>query len=253
MLAVDIGNTNVVCGLFDGDRLVTTFRLATRYDSTPDEYEFLLFGLLRSRNVAVEEIGAAVVCSVVPALTEMLVSVLQSKFDTLVLGPGVKTGISIAYETPKDVGADRVANAVAAHHLFGASTIVVDFGTATTFDAVTAKGEYLGGVIVPGVKVSLDALFTHTAKLPRVDVGRPSSVIGRNTVHSIQSGVFYGHVALVEGMVERMSKELPRPVRTVATGGLAPLICSELSCIERVEPHLTLHGLRLVYERNRSR
>jgi len=254
MLAViDIGNTNVVLGVFDGETLLTRFRVSTRQSATADEYAALLEGLLRMAGLSCDRIDSVCIASVVPPLTEVF-STLVGRFlkaSVLVVGPGTRTGISVSYETPRDVGADRVVNAVAAHHRHKSDLVIVDFGTATTFDAVTARGEYLGGVIVPGVTVSLEALFLRTAKLPKVEVARPGTVIGRDTVHSIQSGAYYGYLAMVEGLVARMKGELTPPVRVIATGGLASLICEGSAAIDEVDPDLTLHGLRLIWDRNR--
>lgn len=252
LAAIDVGNTNTVIGIFDGESLATDFRLSSRQSATSDEYACLLDGLLRMEGLGFDAIDSVVLSSVVPQLTEMF-SELSRRFfkrNPLVVGPGTRTGISIAYETPRDVGADRVVNAVAARDRFATDLVIVDFGTATTFDAVTARGEYLGGVIVPGVTVSLDALFMRTAKLPRVEVARPDRVIGRNTVHSIQSGAYYGYLSMVEGLVARMKAELTAPVSVVATGGLAPLVCSGSGIIDAVVPDLTLQGLRLIWEMN---
>lgn len=253
MLAtIDIGNTNIVFGLFDGERLVTHFRVATRQSATSDEYACLLEGLFRMEGRSFDQVDGVCLASVVPPLTDVFVRLVERWFRAplVTVGPGTRTGISIAYETPRDVGADRVVNAVAAHHRHRTDLIIVDFGTATTFDAVTARGEYLGGVIVPGVTVSLDALFQRTAKLPKVEVVRPDRVIGRNTVHSIQSGAYFGYLSMVEGLVLRMKAEMTPPVRVVATGGLAALMCEGSAAIDEVDPDLTLHGLRLIWERN---
>jgi type III pantothenate kinase len=253
LAAIDVGNTNTVLGFFEGDRLVTRFRLASRASTTSDEYACTLDGLLRMSNLGFDRIDAVCLASVVPRLTEVFSDLSRRFFGLapLVVGPGTRTGISIAYEAPRDVGADRVVNAVAAHARFATDLVIVDFGTATTFDAVTAAGEYLGGVIVPGVSVSLDALFQRTAKLPRVEVARPDTVIGRNTVHSIQSGAFYGYLSMVEGLVARMKAEMTPPVHVIATGGLAGLVCADSAFVDQVDPDLTLHGLRLIRDRNR--
>ncbi len=253
LVAIDIGNTNIVIGVFDGERLVTDFRVSTRHSATADEYALLLDGLFRLADLTLDQVDGTCLASVVPPLTETFTELVRRHFGgpLVVVGPGVRTGISISYESPRDVGADRVVNAVAAHERCQSDVIVVDFGTATTFDAITARGEYLGGVIVPGVTVSLDALYQRTAKLPKVEVARPAAVIGRNTVHSIQSGAYYGYLAMVEGLVARMRAEMTEPVRTIATGGLAALLCRDCPVIDEVDPHLTLRGLRLIFERNR--
>jgi type III pantothenate kinase len=253
LAAVDVGNTNTVVGFFDGARLVTQFRLASHRTSTADEVACLLFGLMRMEGLPEDCVEAAIVASVVPPLTPVFVGWAERwlKVRALVVGPDTPTGIAVHYSSPRDVGADRIVNAVAAHARHpGADLVIVDFGTATTFDAVTVAGDYLGGVIVPGVTVSLDALFMRTAKLPRVDVVRPATVIGRDTVHSIQSGAYYGYLSMVEGLVVRMKAELTDPVRVLATGGLAPLLCADSTIIDEVLPDLTLQGLRLIWERN---
>lgn len=253
LAAIDVGNTNTVLGFFEGEHLVTRFRLASRASTTSDEYACMLDGLLRMSDLGFDRIDAVCLASVVPRLSEVFCDLSRRFFGIapLVVGPGTRTGISIAYEAPRDVGADRVVNAVAAHARFATDLVIVDFGTATTFDAVTAAGEYLGGVIVPGVSVSLDALFQRTAKLPRVEVARPDTVIGRNTVHSIQSGAFYGYLSMVEGLVARMKAEMTPPVHVIATGGLAGLVCAGSAFVDQVDPDLTLHGLRLIRDRNR--
>jgi len=253
MLAViDVGNTNVAVGVGDGDRLDTRFRFATRHSATADEFAFLLDGLLRLNGLSFDRIDGVCMASVVPTVTEVFTRMVgrYTNARLVVVGPGVRTGISVLYEPPRDVGADRIVNAVAARERWKTDLIVVDFGTATTFDAVTARGEYLGGVIVPGVHVSLDALALRTAKLPRVEVARPPAVIGRNTVHSIQSGSFFGYLSMVEGLVERMKRELTGPVHVVATGGLARLVCTDSPAIDAIDPDLTLDGLRLIWSRN---
>lgn len=252
LAAIDIGNTNIVVGVFDGEKLVSDFRVSTRHTATSDEYAFLLDGLFRIAGVEFDGIDGACMCSVVPPLTEVFESLVERYFHCplVQVGPGVRTGISISYEAPKDVGADRVVNALAANERFGTDVVIVDFGTATTFDAVTGAGEYLGGVIVPGVTVSLEALFARTAKLPRVELARPESVIGRSTVHSIQSGAYYGYLSVVDGLVTRMREEMTPPVKALATGGLASMLCSESQVIDEVDHNLTLRGLRLIWDKN---
>lgn len=253
LAAIDVGNTNTVVGFFDGDRLVTQFRLGSHRTSTADEVACLLFGLMQMEGISRERVDGAILASVVPPVTAVFVGWAERWLGVrpLVVGPETDTGIAVHYTNPRDVGADRVVNAVAGHARHpGADLVIVDFGTATTFDAVTAGGSYLGGVIVPGVTVSLDALFQRTAKLPRVDVARPDTVIGRDTVHSIQSGAYYGYLSMVEGLVERMKGELAAPVRVLATGGLASLLCGDSTAIDEILPDLTLQGLRLIWQRN---
>jgi type III pantothenate kinase len=254
MLAVvDIGNTNTVFGIYDKSELLTTFRLSSRRDSTIDEYALIIQGLLRLHHIDVAAIEAVCIASVVPSLGPVFETVVKTLFgvEPLVVGPGTKTGISICYENTSEVGADRIVNAVAAHAKYSGHIIVIDFGTATTFDAVTASGQYLGGAIVPGITMGLEALSIRTARLPMVSFARPEAVIGRNTVSSIQSGAFWGQVSMVEGLTTRMKLEFDGPVLVIATGGLAPLICGECSFIDHMDSNLTMEGLRLIWEKNR--
>jgi type III pantothenate kinase len=255
LLCIDIGNTNCVIGLFSGDTLYRSFRVATDSKATKDQYALLLNGLLGMARLEPQSIVGACICSVVPPLTEVFEKLVENYFGarTVVVSETTKTGIVIDYDTPKDVGADRVVNAVAVHERYGqCDVIVVDFGTATTLDAVTADGRYLGGVIVPGVNISLEALFRWTAKLPKVELVRPSTVIGRSTVQSIQSGVYFGYLAMVEGLLARIRKELSEPVKVVATGGLANLICQDCPQIDEIDPDLTIRGLKLIWDMNKD-
>lgn len=255
LLAVDVGNTNIVVGLYDGERLETTFRLETARGRTEDEYAATLRSLLLLREIEPRRIHAAIVASVVPPLTEAITRALSvvTGFEPLVVGgPGLRTGIKIRYDNPREVGADRIVNAVAAHARVRGPVVVVDFGTATTFDCVAEDGEYLGGVIVPGVQVSLDGLLTRAAKLSRIELVEPPRVIGRNTQNSLQSGVLFGYASLVDGLLERIETEMEGPFRTLATGGLAAKVCKHTKRVDEVCPDLTLDGLRLVYERNRA-
>jgi type III pantothenate kinase len=251
LLAVDIGNTNIVFGVFADDELRHTFRAASSRERTPDEYWVLLSKMLALRGVEPDQLTATIIASVVPQLTDVVATATRRCFrhDPIVVGPGMKTGISVKYEDPRGVGADRIVNAVAAYHLVGAGVIVVDFGTATTFDCISPKGEYLGGVIVPGIQVGLEALLHRAAKLSRVEIAVPPHVLGRNTTHALQSGVVHGHAALVDGMVNRLAAELSFPCEVIATGGLASLIVKHAETVARVDETLTLLGLRLLYER----
>ncbi len=254
LLAVDIGNTHTVCGLFEETRLLRDFRVQTRHGRTVDELLILLRGLLEHALPPGGRVDASAIASVVPTQTGPMARAIERACGCrpLVLGPGVRTGMPIRYEDPREVGADRIADAVAAYERVGGAVIVVDFGTATTFDCVSARGEYLGGVIVPGVGISSEALFVRAARLPRVEIDRPPRVLGRNTVHSIQSGLVYGYVSLVDGLVERLREEMGKPdCAVVATGGLARIFEEESRTIEWVDELLTLEGLRLIWERNR--
>jgi len=258
LLAIDVGNTNIVLGVFDGATLVQSWRLQTLRERTSDELGLLVDGLFAHSRIERVQIRAVIVGSVVPPLTGTMRGMVQRHFGitAVTVEPGVNTGMPILYENPSEVGADRIVNAVAAYEKFGRAAIhpliVVDFGTATTLDAITAKGEYLGGAICPGVQISADALFQRAARLPRIDVRKPSSVIGRTTVGAMESGLFWGYVAMVEGLVRRMSDELGGSALCVATGGLANVIAPETPLIQHVDPDLTLQGLRIVWERNRS-
>jgi len=252
LLVVDVGNTNTVLGLYDGTDLVHDFRVESSKGRTLDEYHVLLRSLLQVAEIDRDEVGAAIIASVVPALTEITESAIALAFglEPMVVGPGIRTGMPILYENPREVGADRIVNAVAAYEQVKCAVVVVDFGTATTFDCISPKGEYIGGVIAPGIQISADALFARAAKLPRVEIAKPTKVVGRNTVGSMQSGIVYGYVGLVDGMVDRIRAELGYHTAVIATGGLARLVQPESRTIERVEEYLTLEGLRILYKRN---
>jgi type III pantothenate kinase len=254
LLAVDAGNTHTVFGLFDGERLAADWRVATRKDITADELGVLLHSLFEKRGFAPQATEGMIVSSVVPDLDEVWSRTGKRYFgcDPLFVGPGLKTGMPILYENPHEVGADRIVNAVAAQARYGAPVIVLDFGTATTFDVVASGGEYLGGVIAPGLGVSAEALFEKAARLHRVGIQRPDRVIGRNTEQSLQSGLFHGYAALVHGVVQRIRAELGTDAPVVATGGLARVFEPELTFVEAVDPGLTLEGLRLLWQKNRK-
>jgi type III pantothenate kinase len=253
LLAIDLGNTNLTIGLYEGETLIHHWRLATEDARMPDEYGLQLLGLLTHVGKTPKDLTGICLASVVPPLTNRLAQACREylKCEPLVVDAGVKTGIKIRYEDPRAVGADRVADAVAVHALYGAPACVIDFGTATTFNAVTADGQYLGGAITAGINLAADALFTHTAKLARVDIQRPPSVIGRNTIHAMQSGLLFGYVSMVEGMVARFRAELGKDMKIIATGGLAEIVAKETDVIDIIAPWLTLDGLRVIWERNR--
>lgn len=253
LLVVDVGNSHTVFGLFDDERLRADWRVSTHHGRTPDEWAIEMAGLLALKGMRREEVGDAIVSSVVPPLTSVVVEMIISFFgiEPLQVGPGVKTGIKILYENPLEVGADRIVNSVAAFALVGGAAIVVDFGTATTFDAISERAEYLGGIIVPGLQISAESLFARTAKLPRVDLRRPPRIIGRNTIHSIQSGLWYGYASMIEGVLTRMISEMGGRPTVIATGGLGQVLADEMKGVDRFEPHLTLEGLRLIHGKHR--
>jgi type III pantothenate kinase len=253
LLTIDVGNTNITLGLYEGEVLQSAWRLSTVHERMPDEYGLQLLGLLEHIDSAPKDLTGAVMASVVPPLTGTFLKACEKYLDQrpLVVDAGVKTGVRIRYEDPKAVGADRVADAAAVLKLYGGPACVVDFGTATTFNAITAEGDYLGGAIAPGIGIAAEALFHRTAKLPPVDLQRPPAAIGRNTVHAIQSGMVFGYTGLVEGMVARFRKELGPGTKVIGTGGLVDLVAAETSVIEIVAPWLTLEGLRIIWELNR--
>jgi type III pantothenate kinase len=255
LLVIDIGNTNTVLGVYEDVRLVGHWRLETKPSQTADEYGILVRNLFALANLEFSRIRDIVIASVVPPLNSVLeqMSLQYFKLQPLFIEPGVRTGMPVLYDSPADVGADRIVNAVAAYEKFGGPCIVVDFGTATTFDAISAKGEYLGGVITPGPGISAEALFSRTARLPRVEIRAPQKIIGTSTVGSIQSGLYYGYIGLVDGILVRMIKELGPKTTIVATGGHASLIGRGTERIQHIAPDLTLEGLRLIYEKNKDK
>jgi type III pantothenate kinase len=254
LLTLDIGNTNVTVGVYDGERLCAHWRLATVHDRMPDEYGILLTQLFQHRGLATADISGVAIASVVPPLTSIFSEVSRDYFgqDALVVDAGVKTGVRIRYENPREVGADRVVDCAAVQHKYGGPACVVDFGTATTFDAISRQGEYLGGAIAPGITIAAEALFARASKLYRVEIAPPARVIGTNTAMAMQAGIFYGYVALVEGLVARFRTELGEEMKVIATGGLAEKVARETKVIQYVDPWLTLDGLRIVYAMNRQ-
>lgn len=252
LLTIDIGNTNITLGLYQGEQLGPRWRLATNHERMPDEYGLQFVGLLNHAGFSPQDLQGICLASVVPPLTGKVTEACRQylSHDPLVVDAGVKTGVRVRYEPPRAVGADRIVDAAAVQRLYGGPACVVDFGTATTFDAISAEGDYLGGAIAPGIGIAAEALFIRTAKLPRVDLQRPPAAIGRNTTHAMQSGLLFGYVGLVEGMVARFRSELGDEMKVIATGGLAEVIARETDSIQITAPWLTLDGLRMIWEIN---
>lgn len=257
LLVIDVGNTNIVFGLYEGDKLAFDWRISSDKDRTSDEYGLLFDQIFKYNNISVLEIEDVIISSVVPTLMHTLPATCMRYLnkEPIVIGPGVKTGMNIRYDNPREVGADRIVNAVAAYDKYGGPLIIVDFGTANTFCYVSKEGDYLGGVITPGIKISSEALFLRTAKLPKVELVKPEKVIGKNTVTSIQSGMVNGYIGMVDYIIEQMMKEMEvehKDINVVATGGFSQLIASESKYIKIIDKMLTLDGLRLIYERNKG-
>lgn len=254
ILVVDVGNSNIVLGIYKQRELLHHFRISTSRQSTADEYGILIHNFFQMSHIKTSEIEGIIISSVVPPLVnvleEMCVKYVGKK--PLVVGPGIKTGLNLRYENPREVGADRIVNAVAAVDQFKCPLVVVDFGTATTFDCIDGEGNYLGGAIVPGIGISTEALYQRASKLPRIELEKPKKVIGRNTIHAMQAGIIFGYAGQVDGIVERIKEEMKAEPKVIATGGLAELIASETKTIEVVSPMLTLEGLRIIYERNKG-
>ena len=253
LLCIDVGNTQTVLGTFRGARITSRWRIRSDRGRTADEYGHLIKDLLRSADLDRGSLEGIAISCVVPPARQALVEMSRSGFgiEPVVIGPGIKTGMSILYDNPREVGADRIANTVAAYEQFNRSLIVIDFGTAITFDVVSGSGDYLGGVIFPGIQISLDALFLNASKLPRVELERPPCVIGKNTISSIQSGIVHGYGGLVDALVQKIAEEMLETPYVVATGGMTPVLAGESRTIQEVLPNLTLEGLRILYDRNR--
>jgi type III pantothenate kinase len=254
LLATDIGNTNIIVGVFKGEELKANWRVATSVHRMPDEYASLLLNLLRQQKLEPKDITDAILCSVVPPLITVFEETCRRYFNTrpLVVEAGVKTGVRICMDNPKEVGADRIVNAVAVHYLYGGPVIVIDLGTATTFDVVSAEGDYLGGAIAPGIAIATEALFNRTAVLPRVDLTYPKKAVGTSTVAAMQSGIVYGYAGLIEAIVGRIQQEIGVNAKVVATGGYADLLANVTSAIEEINHDITLIGLRIIYQMNKE-
>ncbi|MDR0469751.1 MAG: type III pantothenate kinase [Peptococcaceae bacterium] len=254
LLVFDVGNTNIVMGVYDGDELIHSWRLFTDRNQMSDEYAIKIRAFLEYAHIAIEDIHDVIISSVVPPIMPTMERLVWKCFhiEPIIVEPGIKTGLSILYENPREVGADRIVNAVAGYALYGGPLIIIDFGTATTFCVVDGEGRYIGGAISPGIGISAEALFQRAAKLPRIELVKPRQVIGRNTVAGMQSGMIYGYVGLVDGIVTRMIREIGVKPKVIATGGMAEIIAEESETIDLVDQDLTLEGLRIIYQRNQK-
>jgi type III pantothenate kinase len=254
LLVVDIGNTNIALGVFEKKDLIQHWKIRSEREKTSDEYQIVLLNLLSLSHIEVVNIESVIISSVVPPLTPVFQKMSQNllKVNPLVVGPGLKTGMPILYENPLEVGADRVVASVAAFEKYGGPAIIVDFGTATTFDAISKEGKYLGGSIAPGIQIAAEALFLKTAKLPRIEIKKPKNAVGRTTVTSMQSGLYFGYIGLVSNIIEEISKELGENIKIVATGSFASQIYPDVASIEFLEPFLVLEGLKIIHDRNKS-
>lgn len=253
LLVFDVGNTNIVSGIYKDQKLIKHWRLSTDRNQTADEYGMKIYNLFVHSNLDYQQIKDIVISSVVPPIMPTLEDMSRRYFhvDPLIIGPGVKTGMPLYYDNPREIGADRIVNAVAGYELYGGPLIIVDFGTATTFCVISAKGEYLGGCITAGIGIATEALFQRAAKLPRIELVKPKNIIGRNTVNSMQAGLIYGYIGQVDGIVKRMKEEIKSEAYVVATGGVAELIANDSETINKVDQLITLEGLRIIYNRNR--
>lgn len=254
LLVCDIGNTNVTLGVFNGEEIVATWRMASDMHKMPDEYAALLLALMSYHDLKKPDIEDVVICSVVPPLLPIFTELFRRYFHVspMVVGPGIKTGVRVRMDNPREVGADRIVDAVAAHHLYGGPVIICDLGTASTFDTVSKEGDYLGGAIAPGLAISAEAMFARTAQLPRIQLVSPQKAIGTNTIAAMQSGLIFGYVGLIEGIVSRIQAELKEKALVVATGGYAELLARETTVIDKLNPDLTLIGLRLIHQMNKG-
>lgn len=252
VLVIDVGNTNIVVGVYKGKELKYHWRMATSRQKTEDEWAMAIKALFEHENVSFHSIGGIIISSVVPPIMFALEQMCRKYFriKPMVIGPGIKTGLNIKYDNPKEVGADRIVNAVAAIGLYGSPLVIVDFGTATTYCYINAERQYMGGAIAPGISISTEALYNRASKLPRIEITKPAHVLGKNTVHAMQAGIFYGYVGQVDGIVNRIKAQSDVEPTVIATGGLASLIASEAESIDIVEPFLTLKGLQMIYEKN---
>jgi type III pantothenate kinase len=254
LLAIDVGNTGMGVGVFEGDKLRVTWRMATSISRTSDEYSALLLPLLHQEGLTTSDITDVCICSVVPPMIGTLTDLFDRYFQVkpLVVGAGTKTGVKIRMDNPREVGPDRIVHSAAAHHLYGGPLIIVDMGTATTFDTISKNGEYTGGAIAPGFQTAAEALFARTAMLPRVNLTRPAKAIGTNTISAMQSGIVFGYIGLVQGMINRIQKELPEKAKVIVTGGFLDIIDRETTEIDVLNPNLIFIGLRLIYDLNKA-